>query len=201
METADKGPNTSASLLIRIRDSSDKESWGVFEEIYAPIVRAYCRRRGFQNSDVEDITQEVMVKVCQSIRKFEYDPAIGKFRSWLATITANQLKSFVRNRDINDSHLVNAVESFHKAPGSESQWTTIFIQNLFETACGRIRNEFEERTWQCFEETWVHHKAPNVVADQLEIAVHSVYVNKSRVLKRLEQEFEFLTHDLPFAEI
>ena len=200
MGTFDQEPVTSPSLLIRIRDSADSDSWDTFEETYAPVIRAFCRRRGFQASDIEDITQDVMVKIANSIKRFEYDPNTGKFRSWLATITANQLRLFIRRRQIHDEHLIKSVETFSRAPANDSEWTSVFFERVFEAACSRIRSDFEEKTWQCFEETWVKNVPPAVVAQSLDVAIHTVYVNKSRVLKRLEQEFEDLTDDLPLAD-
>ena len=71
-------PVTSSSLLLRIRDPNDSDSWHRFVAIYAPIIRSYCRRRGFQSTDIDDIAQNVLASVSRSIQNFEYDPVKGK---------------------------------------------------------------------------------------------------------------------------
>ena len=63
----------------------------------------------------------------------------------------------------------------------------------------RIRSEFEPETWNAFESTWVLKESPARVASRLGTAIHAVYVNKSRVLKRLEAEVLKLAEDLPLA--
>ena len=146
------------------------------------------------------MTQEVLSKVAEKIRDFDYQPQQGKFRSWLATVTANQLRSFVRKKAIHDEHLLAAVETFSQSPSSDSDWSTLFAQKVFDAACKQIRPDFAEQTWQCFEETWVNHRSPVEVAELLGIPVHSVYVNKSRVLQKLEQQFEMLAHDIPIVD-
>jgi hypothetical protein len=44
----------------------------------------------------------------------------------------------------------------------------------------------------------MEHKAASEVAKETGIPVHSVYVNKSRVLQRLEKEVRMLADDFPF---
>ena len=192
-------PNTSASLLMRLRDPEDNDSWQLFTDVYGPLIRAFCRSRGFQAGDIDDVTQEVLTKVTFAIRAFEYQPDKGSFRSWLATITANKMRDFVRKR-LSDEKLVELVEEFAVQPETHPQWSTMFVQKIFNAACERVRPTMEPSTWRCFEATWIDHREPVEVADELQIPVHSVYVNKSRVLKKLESEFKMLSEDLPLAE-
>jgi DNA-directed RNA polymerase specialized sigma24 family protein len=58
-----KSDATRPSLLVRIRDARDREAWGEFVEIYAPLVYKTARRRGLQDSDAADLTQEVLRSV------------------------------------------------------------------------------------------------------------------------------------------
>lgn len=51
------------------------------------------------------------------------------------------------------------------------------------------RNEFEERTWQAFWLTTVEEKSPSLVAQTLEMTPAAVRQAKSRVLRRLREEF------------
>ncbi len=201
MQRGEMDPVTSPSLLLRIRNADDSESWREFDSVYAPVVRAYCRRRGFQATDIDDIAQEVMAAVANAIRKFEYEPDKGRFRSWLATITANKLRNFVLKNNSGHAQLSEIVDQLAQAPDSDSEWSTIFLQQVFQSACERIQATCEPQTWQCFEATWIDDLPANEVAEQFKMPIHSVYVNKSRVLKRLEQEFLMLSDDFPMAEL
>ena len=53
-------PTTRASLLVRLRDSGDADAWRQFVRIYAPVVYGYARKRGLQDADAADLTQEVL---------------------------------------------------------------------------------------------------------------------------------------------
>ena len=52
-----------------------------------------------------------------------------------------------------------------------------------------LQAEFEPRTWQAFWKIVVEEKAPADVAAELGMSKGAVYVAKSRVLKRLREEF------------
>ena len=194
------GPITSPSLLLRIRDPSDSDSWQEFESVYAPIIKEYCLRRSIQDSDTEDIAQEVMTAVANAILSFEYQPERGKFRSWLAVITANKLKSFIAKKGIYDNKLQDIAERLGSSPESDSHWSTVFLDQVFQAAQQRTRPHFEDMTWNCFHAVWIENRNPTEVAKALQIPLHSVYVNKSRVLKRMEQEFLMLSDDFPLVE-
>lgn len=196
--TPKNGPITRPSLLMRIHDANDGDSWSLFEQAYTPIIRAYCRVRGVQANDIDDIAQEVMTAVARAIQSFEYQPSKGKFRSWLATITANKLKTFFSKRGNQKESQLELIQQLAVSPGSDTEWSSIFVNEIFNVAKQRIRPHFEEQTWRCFDETWTHHRPAVEVADEMGIKVQAVYVNKSRVLKRLEQEFMELSDDMPW---
>ena len=65
----------------------------------------------------------------------------------------------------------------------DSDWIAIFSERVLEAAVSRVRNEFAESTWACFEATWLKRQPTAEVAEALTIPIQSVYVNKSRVTK------------------
>lgn len=189
-------------MLVRVRNPDDDEAWSQFLEIYAPIVRAYCLQRRIQNADAEDVVQEVMSGVATSIRAFDYDPRKGRFRAWLGTVAANKIKSFLAKversiKPTGESHLLPQADAY---ADPDAEWVAIFSDRVFRIACRRVRGDVEETTWQCFELCWVKDEPAAQVAALLKIPIHSVYVNKSRVLKKLEAEVRSLSEDLPFPD-
>ena len=72
-------PETRASLLIRIRDPQDTDSWTQFGEVYAPIVFRFLTRRGLQEADAGDVTQNVLLEVAKSIRNSSISLNKGNF--------------------------------------------------------------------------------------------------------------------------
>lgn len=194
-------PETSASLLLRIRNPDDRESWKTFERIYGDIINTYCAYWQLQPEDAEDVTQDVMAKVSQAIRSFEYDPAKGRFRSWLGMITFNKIKRLrERKAKRRETSLQNAAanDDVRIWCDPDTYWVELFSVKVLKEALRIIRSEFEEKTWTCFQLTWQEKVPPAEVARQFDLSVHAVYVNKSRVLKRLEHEIRNLADDLAF---
>lgn len=86
-----KIPTTKLSLLIRVKDRNDEAAWAEFVKVYTPLIYGFSRSRGLSESDARDVTQAVFVRVLKSIGAFEYDPARGRFRAWLGTLTWREI--------------------------------------------------------------------------------------------------------------
>src|SRR5688500_13767280 len=84
--------STRVSLLVRVRDPRDEAAWLEFVEVYGPLIYRYARRAGLQEADADDVTQEVLRTTVRTMPAFEYDPRRGRFRSWLKTLTMNQVR-------------------------------------------------------------------------------------------------------------
>lgn len=84
-------PITQLSLLVRLRDARDREAWERFVDLYAPLVFGFVRKRGLQEADAADLTQDVLRQVAQSAKSLVYDPKRGSFRAWLFTVVRNRL--------------------------------------------------------------------------------------------------------------
>src|SRR6185295_16750135 len=82
-------PMTRPSLLLRVRNLNDAESWREFIELYGPLIMRYLKRKHVPHDDAVELTQEVLQIVATHIAKFEYDPARGRFRGWLWTVAKN----------------------------------------------------------------------------------------------------------------
>jgi RNA polymerase sigma-70 factor (ECF subfamily) len=198
VEMREPEPLTSKSLILRIRDASDTDSWSQFDTLYSPIVRSYCRRRGVQEADVDDLVQEVMVSVSKAIRSFEYDASKGRFRGWFGTIVANKLKTFRSRQLAGREHLDLSFECT-SLDANGAVWDAVFCQQIFHMASKNVRDRVEPMTWSCFKATWMDNEVATDVAKRLGLPIQSVYVNKSRVLQMLENEVRRLADDFPVS--
>src|SRR5271165_6404041 len=90
--------DTSLTLMMRLqKDPADPRAWDEFVQHYRPMIEDWCKKWGLQDSDCDDVTQEVLVKLLAAIGKFQYDPS-RSFRSWLKTVTQHALTDFARAR-------------------------------------------------------------------------------------------------------
>ncbi len=195
---ADDGssPTTRISLLVRLRDLGDGEAWQTFVDIYAPLVYAYCRRKGLQEADASDVTQEVLTEVARCIPGFSYDPSRGRFRDWLGTVARRRLQRFFD--DCRQAvPLAGALLEEVAAPDLDTDWSEEFHARVLQVALERARPHFEAATWRAFELVWLENRAPADVAAEVGLPIETVYVAKSRVLKALRQVVLELAEDLP----
>lgn len=88
--------NTSLSLLSRLRGSDETESWTRLVDLYTPLIRNWLRRYDVQESDAEDLTQEVLLAVSKDLTEFEHGGGQGAFRGRIKTILVNRLRKFWR---------------------------------------------------------------------------------------------------------
>jgi RNA polymerase sigma-70 factor (ECF subfamily) len=198
----DTATGTRPSLLVRIQDARDGDAWSTFVETYAPMVFRHCRRRGLQDCDAADVTQEVMAQVARSARDFEYRPERGRFRDWLGTVARNKLANHVRSGKVKGrgkTLTLDEASDWADAGHPDPDWSAEFNAGVLRSALGRVRGLFEPGTWRAFEVTWVEGRPAAEAADELGLTVDAVYVAKSRVLKRLREEVAALAEDLPFS--
>jgi RNA polymerase sigma-70 factor, ECF subfamily len=191
------GLGTHPSLLLRLRDPRDAASWGLFREIYVPLVYRHCQRRGLQPADAEDVTQRVFTAVFRAISTFEYRTERGRFRDWLGELARHELGRFWASRKKGGVETVGDPGALETAlaPGQETEWSEECARHILQTALARIRPHFEEVTWRAFERTWLESRPPLEVARDLGQGIDWVYMAKSRVLQRLREEVQELSDD------
>ena len=186
-----KAAQTRVSLLLRLRDARDGDAWSQFADIYGPLIFSFGRRCGMQEADAADLVQEVMGEVSKSIARFEYDPQVGRFRSWLYKIAKRtsghvQKKQRRQPQGTGDTGMLDAL---HRLPDThfdaEEFWNGQYQRQLVEWAAEQIRDQFQASTWQAFWLTTVEGQQPQAVAAKLGMSIGSVYVAKNRSLKRL----------------
>ena len=192
---------TKPSLLLRIRDEQDDQSWSSFEATYRPLVLGFLRRRGLQDADAADLTQEVLARVAAAIKTFEYDPAKGSFRAWLFTIVQNSLRRFAATeqqaaRGSGDTRLLRVLES-QPNRAAEDHWNDEYQRHLLKRAADEVCHEFQDSTWRAFWATAVEGRQPKAVAQELRLSIAAVYMARHRVTARLRERIQYLDGGQP----
>ena len=186
-------PLTRASLLIRLRDPGDSDTWTEFVRLYAPVIYGFARRRGLQDADAADLMQDVLRSVSSAIGRLEYDPGKGTFRGWLYRVTRNKVYNFLesRRRHPRGTGDSGAHKRLDEQPAREADiddWDKEYERGIFARAADRVRNEFQPKTWQAFWLTAVDGESAGDVGNRLGLSPGAVYVAKCRVLARLKLE-------------
>lgn len=186
---------TRASLLLRIRDPNDRESWNEFAKIYRPAIIRTAKVRGLQNADAEDLAQQVLISVANSIKHWKQDPQSNKratFRTWLYQVTRNAVINALTRRAPDAASGNSKVnEMLNQRPvsvGDNSSQLTIEIRReTFRYAANQIREDFQSGTWQAFWLTAVDGHSIETAAEELNKSHGAIYAARSRVMKRLKE--------------
>lgn len=187
-------PKTRPSLILRLRNREDLDAWQEFAEIYQPLVYRLASRKGFQDSDAADLSQEVLLRVANAVERWDPDEARGSFRGWLFTISRNLMITFLdkQGRRPISGGADQVVDLVNNQPDPNSLESQMFDEELerqvFAWASLRIKKTFQESTWEAFWQTAVAGDSATDVAKRLQISVGAVYVARSRVIQRLRSE-------------
>ncbi len=185
------GP-TSVSLLERLGQHPLQEDWTRFVALYQPFIERFIRLDLTLAPDAEDICQEVMKKLVEHLPQFRRQRD-GSFRTWLKTITANEVNYFWRKRlrrpSMGGGQDGLALDKLHDPTNELSQWwDREHGGHILRTLQELVAPEFATSTWNAFRLRVAEGKSTAEVASILGISPNAVDIAKSRVLARLRQE-------------
>ena len=188
---------THATLLARIRAGGDSDAWREFHDRYHELLRGFARRRGVQPNDCEDIVQEVLVALTKALPGFDYDPAKGKFRSYLKTAVIRAIfkKRCQKPGETPLEHIEEATRAAAEDDEVERIWEDEWRQYHMRIAMSTIAAEFNENDRAAFDAYVGQQRPAQEVADMLSLSVDQVYQAKSRILKRLSGLIEQQVQD------
>ena len=93
-------PGTLLKKIVALKRGDDGAVWADFVERYTPAVREFLRlnRGDVGETELDDLVQDVFVKLVEVLRQERYDPRKAKFRTYLATLMRNLLVDRWRTR-------------------------------------------------------------------------------------------------------
>jgi RNA polymerase sigma-70 factor (ECF subfamily) len=189
---------TSLSLLDRIRETSDAESWDRLVALYTPLLKRWLRRYEVQDADADDIVQEVLAALLNELPKFQHNEQAGAFRSWLRKILVNRVRRFWRSRDrqpvaTGTSSIDEMLNQLQDEASEVSQiWNRDHDDHVLKRLMRGVQPQFAAQTWQAFYRQVIDRQMADAVAHDLGMSLSSVYMAKSRVLRALRRESEGL---------
>ena len=80
-ESKKKSPlYTQKTLLIKLRDQHDEASWHRFIDYYKNYIYVVIKGLGVGHSELDDVSQAILVKLWKNLPEFDYEPEKGTFR-------------------------------------------------------------------------------------------------------------------------
>jgi len=193
---------TRQSLLLRAQ-AGDPGAWKDLVELYRPLIVAWMRYRAVLADEVDDLVQEIMLAVVQSLPSFCHSGRRGAFRSWLRTLTRNHTCDFWKARGARalDGVTTEAAEALGQLEGPDGGlsrlWDEEHDRYVLRCLLDLIELEFEPPTVRAFRRVALEGATSAEAARELGLTVGAVYVARSRVLRRLRDEAHGLLDDFP----
>jgi RNA polymerase sigma-70 factor (ECF subfamily) len=194
---------TRRTLLNRLTNQADQESWKTFFDTYWKLIYRVAIGAGLTHREAEDVVQETVLSVVQTMTKFVYDPETCSFKSWLLHLTRKRISDEIRKRPRE-----SLLEDLH--PGSDNQktpwdqladpqgcalerlWEDEWEKNLFDAAIEKVKRSANSKQYQLFHLYVIKGLPVGQVASTLRVNVGQVYLAKHRVSQLIKKELKLL---------
>jgi RNA polymerase sigma factor (sigma-70 family) len=157
----------------------------------------YTRAIELRPDDVDDIVQEVLLKLLAAMKSFDYDPD-RSFRAWLKTVTQNAWSDFVRShrRELTkDPEWFRALlDSSAALDDLSGRMEDAFDRELLDVAMRRAEKRVKPANWQAFRLTAIDQRTGADVAQELGMTVARVFIAKHRIKWMIEEEMRRLSY-------
>lgn len=180
---------TSLTLLARLKNSADSAAWEEFVRRYGPRIYGWARRRGLQDADADDVTQDVLVKLAKAIHSFQ--PEKGKFRAWLATVTRNDGEDHreARIRAVPGSGDSAVQQLLEQEEAREDLAGILEVAELLEIIEIWVREHFQPQVGESWRLRLVEGMSGAEVAERLQIPEDNVHAYKHKVQEKIKERF------------
>jgi RNA polymerase sigma factor (sigma-70 family) len=191
---------TRSSLLSRLRDLGDKESWQDFFNTYWALIYGTARKAGLTDAEAQDVVQETVITVAKHIQDFKYDPS-KSFKAWLLKTTRWRIQDQFRKRlplyphdTTGEATRTSTVERIPSCSEEDLNliWEEEWQSHLQSVALERVRSKANPKHYQVFDLYVMKEWPVEKVCGTLHVSEDLVYQTKTRILKQLRQEVHHL---------
>ena len=191
------------SLVARLKDLGDQQSWREFFDIYSRLIRGVAIKSGLTEAEAQDVVQETIISVSKKMPEFTPEPQAGSFKGFLLVITrrriADQFRKRLPGRDPgarrrDETARTSTIERIAD-PSSldlDAVWNQEWEKNLMDAALERVKRQVDLKQAQIYDLYVVKQWPVTKVARTLGVNVGQVYLAKHRFSKLLKKELQRL---------
>lgn len=195
--------NTRRSLISRLRDVEDHDSWQDFFDTYWKLIYSVARKAGCTEQEAEEVVQETTVTVTKCIQDYRYDPKVCSFKNWLRHKTQWRIIDQVRKRppdfvqrfpassDTSSTSLLDRIPD-PESLELDSVWDEEWQKNLVDAAMERVKRRIKPEHYQIFYLSTVRNLGPKRVAETMGVNIAQVYLVRHRVAGLVKKEVRLL---------
>ncbi len=189
---------TRDSLLSRLKDRNDQESWQDFFNTYWKLVYGVAIKAGLTDQEAQEVVQETVITVARRIPEFRYDPAVCSFKTWLLNLTrwriVDQLRKrkpeFGSRRRKSETARTPTVERIPDPAGMDLDevWNEEWEQYILDAAIDRVKKQVSPEQFQIFALRVFKEWPVMKIARELDVSVGQVYLAKHRVAALIKKQ-------------
>ena len=172
---------------IVVRALEDKEALAVLIERYEAKLSRYIRRLGVKNQeDVQDVLQNIFVKVYQNLNNF--DTSLS-FSSWVYRIAHNESISFFRHKNVRpEGNAVSDGEEALKLLINDEELTEKIDETLNAAHVNQALDALDEKYRSALVLRFFEERDYKEISDILKVPMGSVATLIHRAKSNLKKE-------------
>lgn len=197
---------TRRTLIDRLRDKDDHQSWNQFFATYSKLIYGFALRTGLTKEEAQEVVQETVISFSKNAEEYQYDPEKGSFKSWLLKLTRWRIQDQFRRRSRDP--ILDSAEPYEDAGKADSTymrdiqeadfrtlWEEEWRENVLAVAIDRVKKVADPRHYQAFELYVLRNMSASVVQERLRIGRGLLYVYKHRISKMIQREIKALERE------
>lgn len=197
---------TRRSLLTRLKHWDDQQSWLDFFNTYGKLIYSVALKSGLSDTEAQDAVQETVISVAKKMPGFNYDPAVGSFKSWLLLVTRRRIADQFRKRPRETGFptappgQTTRTAPIARVPDPASLdldclWDEEWQRHLLDAAMATVKRKVAPRQYQIFELYVIKQWPVERITSTLGVRAGQVYLAKLRVGNLVKRELKRLKAD------
>ena len=186
---------TRTSLLLRVRNLGDKDSWQEFFGIYQPLLYRYARARGLDRETADEVAQQCMVLLSKRMPTFSYSREKGGFKHWLHRLANNKISDYFRKKKLPNVPSSNLRQARQPKVSTDELWEREWGKKHMSYCLKQIQDKIAPTTYQAFRYHVIAGWSVGRVSEALNISPDQVYAAKSRITRKLRAKMRDLLGD------
>jgi len=203
---------TRQSLLVRLKDLGDQESWREFFDTYWRLIHVAALKAGLNEVEAQEVVQEVMIAVAKKMPGFTYEPGKDSLKGWLLAVTRWKVGDQFRKREkagqpsrlpgaggrpdlpSDDTARTATVERVPDTKGSnlDAIWDAEWRETLLRAALDRVKLRVNPAHYEMYHLHVVQGLSAREAARALGVSTAAVHVAKHRVGGLIKKEIRRL---------
>ncbi len=185
---------TRDTLINRLKSKEDDQSWEEFIANYGKFIYSIISTLGITEQHIDDLYQQISVKIWNSIDNFDRKQKKGSFRNWIYTLSKHTVLNFIKREQSAQNKYSNLQQSHpdqFQSPEIEEIIDEEWNKHISELAFENISKKVSERAMQAFVSQF-EGEAAEETAKRLGYDIKTIYIYRARIKSKLMAEIQNL---------